>query len=445
MKIPQIYLIELVHRPGSLASALGVVAEMGLTVDGLSAVSRTQDRTTWELTIEMDPGQDDELRSRLNDLDIARVVGQSDRVFDRHLGGKIETRSRVAFDTLETLHDVYTPGVARVCLAIRDEPALARRYTGLGRSVAIVTNGTAILGLGDIGPVAGLPVMEGKAALFHEFGGISGVPILIDSDDADAIVRVVEAIAPSFGAVQLEDIATPACFEIEKELVRRLDKPVLHDDQHGTAVVVLAALLGAERRADFTLSESVIGQIGLGAAGLGIARLLRCFGVRELLGADLSEDSLARLERVGGTRASLEEVMQRADVVVATTGVAGLIKPEMVRQGQVVFALSNPDPEIEPSVALQRGAAFAADGKNLNNVLAFPGLFRGALDAGATVFTDEMLIAAAKAIADSAEGGPLIPSPLCREAHQRVANAVREAAAHGDGAPISWSHPAKEE
>jgi malate dehydrogenase (oxaloacetate-decarboxylating) len=437
MKIPQTYLLELVHRPGSLASALGVVAEMGLIVDGLNAVSRTQDRTVWELTIEMSPGQDEELRSRLNELDIARVVGQSDRVFDRHEGGKIEMRSRVVFDTLEMLHDVYTPGVARVCLAIADEPTLARRYTALTRSVAIVTNGTAILGLGNIGPIAGLPVMEGKAALFDVFGEISGVPILIDSDDPAEIVRIVEAIAPSFGAIQLEDIATPTCFEIEKELVRRLDRPVLHDDQHGTAVVVLAALLGAERRADFTLSESAIGQVGLGAAGLGIARLLVRFGIRELLGADLSEDSLARLERAGGKRADLDEIMERSDVVIATTGVAGLIKPEMVRKGQVIFALSNPDPEIETAVALQRGAAFAADGKNLNNVLAFPGLFRGALDAGATIFTDEMLIAAAKAIADSAEDGPLIPSPLCREVHQRVANAVREAAANGDRVGIA--------
>jgi len=434
MKIPQVLLVEVKHAPGQLSKMLASVAEIGLTVEGLESISRTQDRTTWELSLDVDQGQEQEVLDAIGRSGDARVLGNSDRVFDRHKGGKIDVRSTVQFDDLKTLRDVYTPGVARVCLAIRDNPALASKYTAIPRSVAVVTNGTAILGLGDIGPVAGMPVMEGKAALFREFGGISGVPILTEARTPDEIVALVKGIAPTFGAIQLEDIAAPECFEIESRLIDELDIPVLHDDQHGTAVVVLAALLGGARLAGFDLKESTVGQIGLGAAGIGISRLLLRYGVRGVMGADLSEDSLRQLERSGGTRSTLEDVMREADIVVATTGVPGLIKPEMIRKGQIIFALSNPEAEIEPAVALERGARFAADGKNINNVLAFPGLFKGALDAGVRKFTDEMLLAAAQAIADTAakaDDGTLVPSPLSRAAHGRVAAYVAKAAAKG--------------
>jgi malate dehydrogenase (oxaloacetate-decarboxylating) len=404
-------------------------------VEDLNALHRTQDKTTWELTVELDDEGESVLSTRVNALPNASVIGVSDRVFDLHDGGKIRTLSRIAFQDIQVLNDVYTPGVARVCLAIQQQPGLARRYTNLPRTVAIVTNGTAILGLGDIGPVAGLPVMEGKAALFSTFGGISGVPILIDSRDADLIVETVAAIAPSFGAIQLEDIAAPECFDIEQRLIERLpDTPVLHDDQHGTAVVVLAALQSAARISGVDLATCTVGQIGLGAAGLGIVRLLRSYGVSRVLGSDLSSDAQLRLESIGGIAADLEQVMAQADVVIATTGVRGLIKPEWVRTGQIIFALSNPDPEIEPHLALESGALFAADGKNINNVLAFPGIFRGALDAGATCFTDAMLLAAAEAISLAAPSGQLIPSPLDHMAHRRVAEAVATAArADGQG------------
>lgn len=431
MKIPQVLLIEVRHAPGQLAKMLASIAELGLIVQGLESISRIQDRTTWEVTLDVEPGQETVVIEAVNKHGDARVVGTSDRVFDYHIGGKIDVRSTLRFDDLKTLRDVYTPGVARVCLAIRDDPSLARRYTAIPKTVAVVTNGTAVLGLGDIGPVAGMPVMEGKAALFREFGGISGVPILTHAKTADEIVSLVEGIAPTFGAIQLEDIAAPECFEIEKQLIDRLDIPVLHDDQHGTAVVALAALLSGERLAGFDLRSSTVGQIGLGAAGIGISRLLLSYGVPRVLGADLSEDALARLESFGGTASTLEGVMREADLVIATTGVPGLIKPEMVREGQTIFALSNPEPEIEPILALERGARFAADGKNLNNVLAFPGLFRGAIDANAKRFTDGMLFAAATAIAESAarnDDGTLIPSPLCRATHSLVAQRVKEAA-----------------
>ncbi len=428
MKITHILLLEVVHAPGNLAKVLAVVGDAGVPVQALQSLDRKQNRTRWELTVEMEENLVDALCAKIDELPIATVIGKSDRIMRRHEGGKIEVNSRSAIDTLQILRDVYTPGVAHVCLAIEKDPALARKYTSLAHTVAIVTNGTAILGLGDIGPVAGLPVMEGKAALFQIFAGVSGIPILLETKDADEIVRVVKAIAPSFGAIQLEDIAAPECFEIENQLRAQLDIPVLHDDQHGTAVVVIAALINAARITGVNLEECVIGQIGLGAAGLGIAQLLMRFGVHQILGADLSSDAQARLKDIGGIPAELDFVMENADVVISTTGVKGLIKPEMVRKGQIIFALSNPDPEIEPALALERGARFAADGRNINNVLAFPGLFRGILDSGAPKFTDSMLLAGAKSIADSAPEGELIPSPLDHEAHRRVAKAVEQAA-----------------
>jgi malate dehydrogenase (oxaloacetate-decarboxylating) len=438
MKIPQILLIEVQHRPGQLAKVLSAVAELMITIEGLDAVSRTQDKTTWELSYDVDPGQEHLVEAKIRESGAARVIGQSDRVFDRHRGGKIDTKSKIQFDDLKTLRDVYTPGVARVCLAIQEKPELAQEFTGINNTVAIVTDGTAILGLGDIGPVAGMPVMEGKAALFNQFAGLSGIPILMNPMANEEFIQTIVNIAPSFGAIQLEDIGAPHCFEIESKLNELLDIPVLHDDQHGTAVVVLGAIISAQRMAEFTLHDSVIGQIGLGAAGLGISRLLLRYGVQTVLGADLSEDALARLEHSGGKASSLEEVMEKADVVIATTGVKGLIRPEMIRKGQIIFALSNPDPEIQPAVALEQGARFAADGKNINNVLAFPGLFKGALKVGATRFTDEMLIAAATAIADSAGGDVLIPSPLSTDAHDRVARRVADAAVLPGGHPIRY-------
>ena len=428
MKIPEILLVETFQKPGALASVLEAIAEEKLVIEHLQSMRREQGRTLWEITVEIDEQANPEFYGKINALPHARFVGKSDRVFDRHKGGKIHMESSLQITTKQILRDIYTPGVARVCLAIRDDPAKAALYTNRPNTVAVVTNGTAILGLGDIGPVAGLPVMEGKSALFAALAGITAYPILIDSRDPTRIVETIVAIAPSFGAVQLEDIAAPECFEIESELVRRLTIPVLHDDQHGTAVVTLAGLLNAVKRVGRSLSSSVVGQVGLGAAGLGIARLLRAQGVERLVGSDLRPDALARLRTLGGEAASLPDLMAQADIVVATTGVSGLIKPEWVRPGQIIFALSNPDPEIEPVVALERGAVFAADGKGINNVAAFPGLFKGALEAGASRFTDGMLVAAAHALARRAGPEELLPDPLDLETHRVVTAAVRAAA-----------------
>ncbi len=428
MKIPEILLIETVHQPGSLAKVLQVIAEAGLAIEQLTALRRDQGRTLWEITLEMDEEADRSLYERIGQLPTARFVGKSDRVFNRHRGGKIRTVASLPIDTRQVLRDVYTPGVARVCLAIQKDPQAAYEFTALGNTVAIVTNGTAVLGLGNIGALAGLPVMEGKAALFADLVGISGVPILINDTDPQRVVSIVAGIAESFGAIQLEDFAAPECFEIEHALQARLQKPVMHDDQHGTAVVTLAALLNAARYSGVDLCASIIGQIGLGAAGIGIVRLLQAHGVRHVLGTDLNAQAVARLQAMGGEGVTLEALMQRADIVIATTGVKGLIRPQWVRKGQVILALSNPDPEIEPLAARAQGAAFAADGKGINNVLAFPGLFRGVLDARAPRFTDAMLMAAANAIAGLAQGDELVPDPLDKQVHEKVAAAVREAA-----------------
>jgi malate dehydrogenase (oxaloacetate-decarboxylating) len=428
MKIPEILMIETAHQPGSLARVLQVIADAGLVIEHLQALRREQGRTLWEITLEMDEAADRSLYDKIDRLPTARFVGKSDRVFNRHRGGKLRMSASLPISTNEVLRDIYTPGVARVCLAIRDDPERAWDFTSLERTVAVVTNGTAVLGLGDIGPLAGLPVMEGKAALFAALVGMNGIPILIEDKDPARVVDIVLSIEKSFGAIQLEDFAAPACFEIEATLRRRLAKPVLHDDQHGTAVVVLAALHNAARRAGRRLEESVIGQIGLGAAGIGIVRLLRANGALRILGADRNPAALEHLESLGGVRATLEAVMRDCDIVIAATGVKGLIRPELVRSGQVILALSNPDPEIEPIVALERGAAFAADGKGINNVLGFPGLFKGALAARAPAFTDAMLTAAALCLADLAPGTDLVPNALDLAVHAAVTEAVRLAA-----------------
>jgi malate dehydrogenase (oxaloacetate-decarboxylating) len=431
VKVPEILIVETVHQPGSLARVLQVIADAGLTIDHLQALRREQGRTQWEITLEMDEEADRSLYARIEALPVARFIGKSDRVFDRHRGGKIRTESVIPITTQQILRDIYTPGVARVCLAIQRDPALAWEYTGLGNSVAVVTNGTAVLGLGNIGALAGLPVMEGKAALFSTLVGIHAVPILLDETEPARCIDRIAAIASGFGAIQLEDFAAPACFEIETGLQARLTRPVLHDDQHGTAVVVLAAALNALRRAGRELADCVVGQVGLGAAGIGIVRLLQCVGARRVLGTDLDEGAMKRIAGMGGEPSTLAGIMAKADLVIATTGVRGLIQPETVRKGQIIMALSNPDPEIEPADALAHGAAIAADGKGINNILGFPGLFKGALTARAMRFTDAMLLAAAQAIAGLARGEDLVPDPLDREVHQAVAAAVSRSSQTG--------------
>jgi malate dehydrogenase (oxaloacetate-decarboxylating) len=431
LKIPEILQVETSQVPGSLASVLNVIADAGLVLEHVTTVRREQGRTLWEITLEIEEGAQQDLLQRLSSLPSARFIGWSDRVFDLHRGGKIEMHARIAISTQQILRDIYTPGVARVCLAIQKDPAKAFEYTYLGRCVAVITDGSAILGLGNIGPRAGLPVMEGKSALLAALVGLSGIPILIESTSIDHFVDVVRSIAPSFGAILLEDISAPRCFEIEHKLRARLAMPVLHDDQHATAVVTLAALLSATRMTGESLDGLIVGLIGLGAAGLGIAQLLRAFGVQRVIGNDLRSEATGRLAQIGGQGVTFDEVLRRAHVVIATTGAKGLIPAARIQPGQIIFALSNPDPEIEPTQALEAGAAIAADGKSINNILAFPGLFAGAMRARAPRFTDAMLLAAARAIGAAVPAGQLVPDPLNGTVHGEVAAAVAAAAGAG--------------
>jgi malate dehydrogenase (oxaloacetate-decarboxylating) len=315
-----------------------------------------------------------------------------------------------------------------VASAIHEFPQLASRFTMIGRSVAICTNGTRVLGLGDIGPVAAMPVMEGKSMFYAQLVDITAVPILIDTRDVDEFVETVIRIAPGFGGIHLEDIATPGCFEIERRLVEALPQPVMHDDVHGTAVVTLAALIAACRQVDIRLDEAVVGQIGLGAAGFGIATLIHDAGVKRVLASDPNPAAQESARARGIEIADIPAVMREADVVVATSGQPGLITAEMVRPGQVIFALTNPFPEIDPDAAVAAGAAFAADGTSINNVLGYPGIFHGALMSGAREINLEMKRAAAWALAGLTVSSELIPEVLDRNVHAVVSEAVRQAA-----------------
>jgi malate dehydrogenase (oxaloacetate-decarboxylating) len=416
-------------KPGHLASVMAAIASKNASVGDIHLLRVGRTHNTREIVVYVDSDhQFEEVVEAIANLQGIIIEDEIDLVHQVHEGGKIATKSQVRIETITDVRQIYTPGVAAICKDIERYPEHAYKYTSIPNQVAIVTNGTAILGLGDIGAVAGMPVMEGKSVLFDYLVGVSGVPILIQNRDSKVIIDTVRNIAPTFGAIKLEDIKAPECFEIEDVLDAELDIPVMHDDQHGTAVVVLAALLNATRFSGLMLKKSVVGVVGLGAAGMGISKLLLSYGVKNVIGTDLDETACDRLTAAGGAIGSLDEVMRKAHIVIATTGCPGLIKPEMVRKGSVVLALSNPNPEINPDLALQAGASFAADGKSVNNALAFPGLFRGALNVRATRINNKMKIAAALSIARHAEENELVPSLLHPDVHKDVTAAVERAA-----------------
>jgi len=371
-------------------------------------------------------------------------------VFARHVGGKMEIASRVPLASREDLSLAYTPGVAVVCEAIAQRPDLVHEYTWVGHAVAVVTDGSAVLGLGNIGPRAALPVMEGKAILFKGFAGVDAVPICLDTQDTEEIIRVVKALAPGFGGINLEDISAPRCFEIERRLIDELDIPVFHDDQHGTAVVVLAALKNALRVQDKKLNDLKIVIFGAGAAGVAVTRILLAAGAGDVIVLDSrgivhsGREDLNSVKRFlaaetnrAGLTGGLAEALYGADVLIGVSG--GQIAEEFVARmapGAMIFALANPTPEVQPEVAA-RHASIVATGRSdypnqINNVLAFPGIFRGALDVGARRITEGMKLAAATAIADvvadELRPDAIVPSPLDPRVAPAVAAAVADAA-----------------
>ena len=423
------YRLRIPHHSGQLAKVATCISEYGGLIGDVTTIAIARNEALREITVELrDKPHAEALAAGLGALPGVTVVWFHDRAFIAHDGGKLEVVGRRTIRTNQDVRDVYTPGVARVCEAIAEFPRLAGRFTMIGRSVAICTNGTRVLGLGDIGPVPSMPVMEGKALFYAQLVGVSAVPILLDTRDVDEFVDTVIRIAPGFGGIHLEDISAPECFEIERRLIEALPQPVMHDDVHGTAVVTMAAAIAACRQVGMRLDEAVVGQIGLGAAGYGIASLIHDAGVKRVMATDPSPWAQEQARAHGIEIADLATVMREADVVVATTGRAGLITPDLVRAGQVILALTNPAPEIEPDVALAAGAAFAADGTSVNNVLGYPGIFRGALLAGASEINITMKRAAAWALAGLTVESELVPDVLDRNVHDTVAQAVRQAA-----------------
>ncbi|MFW6775609.1 NAD(P)-dependent malic enzyme [Nocardioides sp. CPCC 205120] len=376
---------------------------------------------------------------------------EGDPVFDLHVGGKMAVAATVGVGTREDLSLAYTPGVARVCEAIAADPGMTHHYTWVPNTVAVVTDGTAVLGLGDIGPAAAMPVMEGKAVLFKQFGGVDGVPICLDTTDVDELVETVVRLAPSFGGINLEDISAPRCFEVEDRLKERLDIPVFHDDQHGTAVVVLAALENALRLTGRAHAGTRVVVSGAGAAGVAVTKILLEAGIEDLVVTDRSgivsedRDDLTDVKRaLAGLTAgrsvrngSLADAMAGADVYIGVSG--GTVDEAVVATmaaDAIIFGLANPTPEVLPEVA-HRHARVVATGRSdfpnqINNVLAFPGIFRGAFDAHATAITENMKLAAAGALADlvgdELREDFIIPSPFDPRVAPAVASAVAEAA-----------------
>jgi len=424
------------------------VGDHGGAVTAVDFVDTTRVHQRVDVTVNASDAEHAErITGAVDQLDGVTVHRTSDRTFLTHLRGKLEVRATVPLKTRDDMSMAYTPGVARVCRALADNPADASSLTIKGNTVAIVTDGSAVLGLGNIGPVAALPVMEGKAALFKAFAGVDAWPVCLDTQDTDEIVRIVEALAPVYGGINLEDIAAPRCFEIEERLRESLDIPVFHDDQHGTAIVVLAALYNALRLVGKKLGEIRVALVGAGAAGTAITRLLLREGVADVLVCDRSgilhagqphaHDGhvwLAEHTNAEGRTGEIVDALEGADVFIGVSGPNLFDATEIRRMNDdaIVFALANPDPEVDPTEAMNR-AAVVATGRSdypnqINNVLAFPGIFRGALDARAATITEDMAIAAAGAIADVITPDELhrayiIPSVF----NTHVASAVAEA------------------
>ncbi|GAA1435452.1 NAD-dependent malic enzyme [Microlunatus lacustris] len=439
---------------GSSVSALTSAVEgAGGSVTALDVTASGHERLQIDVTCAArDTDHADELVAIMRTVPGVTIGKVSDRTFLMHLGGKIEMRSKHPIRNRDDLSMVYTPGVARVCLAIAKNKEDARRLTSKRNSIAVVTDGSAVLGLGNIGPEASLPVMEGKAALFKRFGEIDAWPLCLDTQDVDEIVAVVKAVAPGFAGINLEDISAPRCFEVEARLREQLDIPVFHDDQHGTAIVVLAALYNALRVVDKSIADVRIVMSGAGAAGTAIIKLLLASGVQHIVVADI--EGVVHRSRPGlsGELAWLAEHTNALDVtgsltdaVVGADVFIGVSAPNLLTgddiagmaDGAIVFALANPEPEVDPLEAMQH-AAVVATGRSdfpnqINNVLAFPGVFRGLIDARSKEITTTMLLAAARALAavvtdDQLNAAYITPSVFNPEVHAAVATAVRRAA-----------------
>jgi len=448
-----VFRLELDPVPGLFARLAAAVDGAGGDIGAVDLIGVRDGVVTRDVTVDVfDLDGVDRVAEAVRAVPGVRVRNVSDRVFLAHLGGKIEVVSRAPIKNREDLSRIYTPGVARVSMAIHDDPSKAFTLTIKRNTVAVVTDGTAVLGLGDVGPAAALPVMEGKAALFKEFAGVDAFPICLDTKDPDEIVRTVVAIAPAFGGINLEDISSPRCFAIEEELRRRLDIPVFHDDQHGTAVVLLAGLVNAARLVHKRLEDLRVVVVGIGAAGVACTRILLSAGVRDVVGVDKAGAIVAGEAydnpmwrwyadntNPRKARGSVHDVIAGADVFIGLSGpgVLTVADVDAMATDPIVFAMANPTPEIDPEQAVGHARVIAtgrSDYPNqINNVLAFPGMFKGALACRARTINEEMKVAAARAIAsvvgdDELNEEYIIPSVFNRRVVEAVARAVEEAA-----------------
>ncbi|MDJ0841462.1 MAG: NAD-dependent malic enzyme [Acidobacteriota bacterium] len=445
--------IKLDHKPHILGELTACIGSLHGHIGAIDIVEATGEHTIRDFTIDTGgPKHGDEIVEAISNLDGVEIVNYSDRTFLLHLGGKIAMTSKTPLKTRDQLSMAYTPGVARICEAIHKRPEDAFKLTIKRNTVAIVSDGTAVLGLGDIGPEAAMPVMEGKAMLFKEFAGVDGWPICLDTKDVDEIVNTVKYMAPGFGGVNLEDISAPRCFEIERRLKEELNIPVFHDDQHGTAVVLVAGLINALKIVDKKAEDLKVVVAGVGAAGTACTKMMMDLGVRNVIGCDrkgalhqgrndLNEAKREYMEHTNPNNetGSLKDVMNGADVFV------GLSAPNLIDEDDVkkmndkaiVFAMSNPIPEIMPEIA-GKHAAVVATGRSdypnqINNVLCFPGIFRGALDSHATDINEAMKLAASRAIAEVIDDNVLsadyiVPSVFDQKVAKAVAEAVKAAA-----------------
>ncbi len=429
-------------------------ASAGAAVTALDIVESQHESVVVDITANTtDDAHADRIKDALEALDGVHVLHVSDRTFLMHLGGKLEVNSKFVIRNRDDLSRAYTPGVARVCMAIAEDPAAARNLTIKRNTIAVVTDGTAVLGLGDIGPAAALPVMEGKAALFKQFANVDAWPVCLDTKDTEEIIMIVKAMAPVYGGINLEDIAAPRCFEIERRLKEELDIPVFHDDQHGTAIVTLAALTNALKVVEKKIEEVKIVVAGVGAAGNAIIQLLLAQGAKNIVACgrsgavnrnetytDAHRTWLANNTNPENFTGSLHDAVAGADVFIGVSGpnVLGEAQIASMAPKSIVFAMANPTPEVDPVIA-SKYAAVVATGRSdfpnqINNVLAFPGFFRGLLDAGVSDISDEMLVAAATAIANRVDASELnasfvIPSVFDPHVAGDVAAAVASAAA----------------
>jgi malate dehydrogenase (oxaloacetate-decarboxylating) len=436
-------------QPVALVTA--TITQAGATITALDVVESDLEKVVVDITCDtVDKDHAQEIHDSLSAHSGLTVRKVSDRTFLLHLGGKIEISSKVPLKTRDDLSRAYTPGVARICEAIVEDPTNVRRLTMKRNTVAVVTDGSAVLGLGNIGPAAALPVMEGKAVLFKRFADVDAWPVVLDTQDVDEIVRTVQLIAPAYGGINLEDISAPRCFEIEARLRELLDIPVFHDDQHGTAIVVSAALRNSLKLVKKNLADVKIIMSGAGAAGTAIARLLVLSGAKNIIAFDIdgviskdspSEDSMRdwfiENSNQENFKGDIHQAMEGADIFIGVSAPKVLNEADIksMANGAIVFALANPDPEIDPVIA-RKYAAVVATGRSdhpnqINNVLAFPGIFRGLLDAQAHKITDKLLVAAAEAIADCVSEAQLntsfiVPSVFDPNVVIKVAAAVKK-------------------